>query len=245
MGHSVLNGAAAEGISRIHARRGLHPRTCPPGGTRLLCRGQPPLAASRSRRLPPSRHAAARCIHLERPCPASPALAQPPGSGPTPSCKMLFSARGLARPWPKTGLQVVAACLQKAATGRPEHTPRLTVLDGPWRIAAPAMTGTPSPAPDTPQSPVRGSYTRESGPLCRPWNGVRPCTPADVPSSLLPLRSSCPPPRGRRLSALDRPATAAARHPFHRGSPCTDSQKGIFKAGVVHCSALSSRVFRS
>ena len=82
-----------------------------------------------------------------------------PGSGPPPVgsvCKMLFSARGLARIRHKSGLQVVAARLQKAATGRTGNSSSYTHPEAPWRIAAPATTGTPSPAPDQRPSPVRG-----------------------------------------------------------------------------------------
>ena len=83
--------------------------------------------------------------------PPSPALARPPRLGPRhPAANLLFSARGLARTWPETGLHVVAACLQKAATGRTRNSARTTALEAPWRIAAPATTGTPSSAPDQP-----------------------------------------------------------------------------------------------
>ncbi len=149
-----------------------------------------------------------RCIHLQRPvsvlpgpCPAARARAPP-----TPSCKMLFSARGLARTRPQTGLQVVAARLQKAATGRPRNSARTTALDGPWRIAAPATTGTPPPAPYQRQSPVRGCYTRESGLLRRPWTGVRSCTPAGASSGC----SSCDP-RPQNPGAGDCPSSLVRR----------------------------------
>ena len=119
---------------------------------------------------------------------------------------MLFSARGLARTWPKAGPQVVAACLQKAATGRPGNSPRLATPDPRRRIAAPATTGTPSLAPDARPSPVRGCYTRESGPLRRPWTGVRPCTPASAPSCCSP---SDPHPLNR--GACDCPSSIVRR----------------------------------
>ena len=62
---------------------------------------------------------------------------------------------------------------------------------------------------------------------------------------LLPLRPSPTPPRRRRSAALARLAVAAQPVAGPRGSPCTDSQKGIFKAGVVHCSAVDTGLLRS
>ena len=49
---------------------------------------------------------------------------------------------------PKTGLHVLADVLQKAATRRPGNSPHPPVPEAPWRIAAPATTGTPSSACD-------------------------------------------------------------------------------------------------
>ena len=79
----------------------------------------------------------------------------------------------------------------------------------------------------------------------QPWTGLRDRTLPRAPATLFPLRPSHTLPCRRRLAVLARLAVAPQPDAGPWASPCTDSQKGIFKAGFAHCFALSSGAFRS
>ena len=192
--------------------------------------------------------------HLPRPgarpqCrspPRLPCAARPQGlhSLHIPPCTTPLLATSLARTCLKTGLQVLAVVLQKAATGRPGNSPRLTVLNGSWRIAAPATTGTPSSACD--ERCI--SCTR----VAHQWTWV-PTTTRDWAARPRPPPCSGDPRALATLAhaplspAIGSPRSSAgggaARRQFPWGSPCTDAQKGIFKASMVHCSVPAGACF--
>ena len=111
----------------------LHPTRARPR-SRLSGLSDLPRGACPPRRPPPRRPCATRplCLHPLH----------------TPPCPMLFPATSRVGTWPKTGLQVLAVVLQKAATGRPGNSSSPPGPEAPWRIAAPATTRTPSTACD-------------------------------------------------------------------------------------------------